>query len=138
MAFGANKMKPKLNKLTRPENWPPPPDEEKIPIKRRTLEEDEPTNWIDYIFGKPRANRFSVTNGVPDKPSKVPMPNCLPPKNRREEPVERHWSYEIISEPAYNVTSKLNFYKERKRLRNIVSMTATDSTTTILLEVYDW
>lgn len=129
-------------KLVRPKDWPPPPSEEIFHIEGRTVEKEESVSWVDYIFGKPKAERFSVSSGgVPEKPStsplppvtpRTPMPNCLPPK------VEKNWSYEVLSEPAHHITSKLNFYKERKRLRNIVSMTATDNTITILLEVYDW
>lgn len=66
---------------------------------------------------------------------KLSRSNDWPPPPEEE---VKDWAYEIISEPAHHVTEKLNFYKERKRLRNIISMTATDNTTTILLEVYDY
>lgn len=135
-------------KLKRPEDWPPPPPEKPEAPPTVSVGEDDSKvslGWLKHVWSGLDPSNWNTK--VPDKPSTTPpppnvggyvptgAPPFLPPP-RRVTP-EKDWSYELVSE-AQHITSKLNYYKEKKRLRNIVSMTATDNTITILLEVYDW
>lgn len=139
-------------KLKRPKDWPPPPppEEEIVEINAKKpqgpIKEDKISlGWLKYIWSGGDPKHWD--HSIPDKPNTTPPPpvgGYVPtgekpfnPPPSRPAP-EKDWSYEIVSDAAHNVTDKLNYYKEKKRLRDIVSMTATDNTTTILLEVYHW
>ena len=107
-------MKPKLNKLTRPNDWPPPEEEvEEAKISLGGLK------------------RMWLGGSVPDKPG---WPNDVPPPP----PLRRRGThYKVITGSAHECEDNLNYYAEKKLLIEIVQMCASDNSTTILIKVYD-
>ena len=136
-------------KLKRPGDWPSPPGEG-IVIPKGTTFGDESVTKVGWF--KQLLLELGIGTHVPDKPSEpppmprpvnnvVPMPPCKPPRPApTPKPLkkEKPWHYEIISEAAHLCTNKLNYYKEKNKLKNVINITATDNTTTILLEIYDY